>query len=196
MFGRKKEEPEAVTPVADDLPDLNQATPAKPKLPTAAAAAPVGRPALSHPQAARRAPDLPAAPVGRRSQGVPAEGKMLIVGRDIALSGAISACDRLIVEGRVEANLADCREMEIAESGTFKGKAEIDVADISGTFEGELTVRELLTIRSTGRVIGRIVFHQLEVERGGEIVGEIGILDGMRTRSAAEPRNETPVAAK
>jgi len=195
MFGRKKEEPEAVTPVADDTPDLGQPVPAKPKLPTAATAAPVGRPALSHPQASRRAPDMPA-PVGRRSPSAPAEGKMLIVGRDIALSGAISACDRLIVEGRVEANLADCREMEIAESGTFKGKAEIDVADISGTFEGELTVRELLTIRATGRVIGRIVFHQLEVERGGEIVGEIGILDGMRSRPAAEPRNETPVAAK
>ena len=31
------------------------------------------------------------------------EGKKLIVGRDIILSGRITSCDKLVVEGRVEA---------------------------------------------------------------------------------------------
>jgi len=191
MFGRKKDEAQA--PAPEQAVDSGQLAAAKPKsAPTAAT--PVGRPALSHPQTQpRRGPDMPN-PTPRRP-GTAADGKMLIVGREIALSGAISACDRLVVEGRVEANLADCREMEVAETGTFKGKAEIDVADISGTFEGELTVRELLTVRATGRVIGRVIFAQLEVERGGEIVGEIGHLEG-RGREATLIRTETPVAAK
>lgn len=101
------------------------------------------------------------------------EGKKLIVGREIELSGNISACDKLVVEGKVEANIKDCREMEIASSGTFKGEAEISVAEISGTFEGTLTAKEILLVRSSGRIRGTIRFGKLEIERGGEIVGDV-----------------------
>ena len=102
------------------------------------------------------------------------EGKKLIVGREIELSGNISACDKLIVEGKVEANIKDCREMEIASSGMFKGEAEISIAEISGTFEGSLTAKDILLVRSSGRVRGTIRFGKLEIERGGEIVGDVG----------------------
>ena len=105
------------------------------------------------------------------------EGKKLIVGREIELSGNISACDRLIIEGRVEAELEECREIEIATTGTFQGTASIETAEVSGTFDGSLTVRDILIVRSTGRVTGSIRFGKLEVERGGEIVGEIGLCD-------------------
>jgi cytoskeletal protein CcmA (bactofilin family) len=104
------------------------------------------------------------------------DGKRLLVGREIALSGQISACDKLVVEGRVEANMSECREIEVAESGTFKGEAEIDIAEIAGTFDGSITARELLIIRSTGRVSGTVRVGRLEVERGGEIDGNIQML--------------------
>ncbi|MEK9645204.1 MAG: polymer-forming cytoskeletal protein [Alphaproteobacteria bacterium] len=102
------------------------------------------------------------------------DGKKLIVGREIELSGNISACDKLVVEGKVEANISDCREIEVAASGTFKGEAEINVAEISGIFEGNLTARDILFVRSTGRVTGKVRFGKLEIERGGEIVGDVG----------------------
>lgn len=103
------------------------------------------------------------------------EGKKLVVERDIALSGTINACEKLIVEGRVEASINDCQEIEIAESGTFKGEAEIDVAEISGVFEGTLIARELLMVRNSGRVSGNIRYGRLEVERGGKIEGTVGV---------------------
>ena len=106
------------------------------------------------------------------------DGKKLIVGREIALTGSISACDKLVVEGRVEANIQDCRELEVASSGTFKGEAEIDIAEISGTFEGTLTARDILFVRSSGRVTGTVRFGKLEIERGGEIVGDVGTYSG------------------
>ena len=46
-------------------------------------------------------------------------------------------------EGRVEAVLADSRSIEIAESGLFKGNVQIDSAEISGRFEGDITVERL-----------------------------------------------------
>lgn len=101
------------------------------------------------------------------------EGKKLIVGRDIALNGEIKSCDKLVVEGHVEANINDCRVIEIAEGGSFKGMAEIETAEISGTFDGSITARELLVVRATGRITGKVRFGQLEIERGGEITGDV-----------------------
>jgi cytoskeletal protein CcmA (bactofilin family) len=66
--------------------------------------------------------------------------------------------------------------MDIAQSGEFKGSAEIESADISGRFDGDLVVRSRLTIRGTGKVLGKIRYGQLEVERGGVISGTIEAL--------------------
>ena len=124
------------------------------------------------PEVARPARDVHAA--ARPANLSSPEGKKLIVGREIELSGNISSCDKLIVEGKVEANLKECREMEVTGSGTFKGEAEIEIAEISGTFEGTLTAKDILFVRSSGRVTGTVRFGKLEIERGGEIVGDVG----------------------
>jgi cytoskeletal protein CcmA (bactofilin family) len=102
-----------------------------------------------------------------------AEVRQLIVGSEISLKGEITHCDRLLIEGSVEANLTDCRDVDIAESGLFKGEAAIESAEIRGRFEGTLTVRKRLFIRATGRVTGTIRYGQIEVERGGRISGDI-----------------------
>jgi len=121
----------------------------------------------------RRAAEPPVAapPLSpRRGEG---DARSLIVGREISLSGEITSCDRLIVEGSVEANLQNSREMDIAESGLFKGTAAISEAEIRGRFEGNLTVRKRLYIRATGRVSGTIRYGQIEIECGGQISGDI-----------------------
>jgi cytoskeletal protein CcmA (bactofilin family) len=109
----------------------------------------------------------------RPDEGTPSK---LIVGPDIKLKGAeITDCDTLIVEGRVEASM-DSRVIQISERGVFAGKAVIDVAEIRGHFEGELTVRKQLLICSTGKVSGKIRYGKLAVEEGGEISGDIAAL--------------------
>ncbi|HYD32528.1 MAG TPA: polymer-forming cytoskeletal protein [Azospirillaceae bacterium] len=104
------------------------------------------------------------------------EMRKLIVGREISLSGEITACDVLVVEGTVEAKLRDGRAIEITESGLFKGSVEIDEADIGGRFEGDLLVRGRLKIRSTGRIHGAIKYGELEVEAGGQMVGDVQVI--------------------
>jgi cytoskeletal protein CcmA (bactofilin family) len=97
----------------------------------------------------------------------------MIVGRDISLSGDIRSCNRLIVEGSVEATLHDCREIEIAEGGLFKGNASIEQGEVRGRLEGELVVSKRLLIRATGHVSGTISYGELEIERGGRVSGTI-----------------------
>jgi cytoskeletal protein CcmA (bactofilin family) len=101
------------------------------------------------------------------------EPKKLIVGPGITLSGEINACERLVVEGSVQANLQDCRHMTITETGLFDAYAAIDEAEVQGRFEGDLVVRHRLLIRATGRVSGTISYGQVEIEAGGRISGSI-----------------------
>jgi cytoskeletal protein CcmA (bactofilin family) len=103
-------------------------------------------------------------------------GKRLIVGQGIRLSGEISSCDRLVVEGAVEATLNDTLALEIAESGRFTGGCEVEEADISGVYEGDLTVRKRLFVRGTGKLTGTVRYGELELERGGQIAGNISVL--------------------
>jgi cytoskeletal protein CcmA (bactofilin family) len=100
-------------------------------------------------------------------------GSRLIVGPDIKLKGVeITDCDTLVVEGLVEATM-DSRVMQISERGAFKGSAEIDIAEIHGEFDGNLTVRQKLVIFATGKVTGKIRYGKLVIEEGGQLAGEI-----------------------
>jgi cytoskeletal protein CcmA (bactofilin family) len=107
-------------------------------------------------------------------------GNRLLVGPDVKLKGAeILDCDTLIVEGRVEATM-DSRVIRIAEKGAYNGKVGIDVAEIHGNFEGELTARQKLIIHATGRVKGTIRYGSLLIEAGGQICGDIQALEQTR----------------
>jgi cytoskeletal protein CcmA (bactofilin family) len=108
-------------------------------------------------------------------QAAPAkEGESkLTVGPNIKLKGVeITDCDTLVVEGTVEATM-DSRVIQISERGAFKGSAEIDVAEIRGQFDGNLTVRQKLVIYSTGKVTGHVRYGKVVIEEGGQLSGEV-----------------------
>ena len=167
MFRRKDHEPAGAGESRSDLPTRPLAE-AKP---------------MPQPDMPRRHVDLPtapasAAPAARPATSSEAGGKRLMVGQGISLSGEITACDRLIVEGDVQVTLNETLAIEIAESGRFtNGKAEVEDAEISGVYEGELTVRNRLLIRATGRVQGAVRSGELEIERGGKLSGTVSMID-------------------
>src|SRR6266480_7552549 len=114
----------------------------------------------------------------------------LIVGPDIKLKGAeITDCDTLVVEGRVEASM-DSRAIQIAEHGVFVGKAGIDVAEIRGRFEGELTARKQLLFRATGKLSGKVRYGKIAIEEGGELSGDIAALPETKGAGAARAADQ------
>lgn len=108
-----------------------------------------------------------------QASAAPEGGSKLIVGPNIKLKGVeIQDCDTLFVEGTVEATM-DSRVIQIAQQGTFKGSAEVDLAEIHGTFDGNLTVRQKLVIHATGKVTGRIRYGKVVIEEGGQFSGDV-----------------------
>lgn len=109
--------------------------------------------------------------------------RTLVVGREIVLSGEISACDRLVVEGTVKANIKDCRDIAISEGGLFTGSASVESAEIRGRFEGELTVSGRLLIRAPGQVSAAVRYGEIEIERGGRLSGHVDASDAPKART-------------
>jgi len=110
----------------------------------------------------------------------------LVVGPDIKMKGVeVNDCDTLQVEGRIEATL-DARVLHIAEKGVFSGTVAVDSAEIHGTLEGEITVRNQLVVHATGKLSGKIRYARIKVEEGAEISGEISMLD--KAPSSAPPK--------
>jgi cytoskeletal protein CcmA (bactofilin family) len=137
------------------------------------------------------APTAPAANTVPVKEG---ESK-LTVGPNIKLKGVeITDCDTLVVEGSVEATM-DSRVIQISERGSFKGSAEIDIAEIHGQFDGNLTVRQKLVIYSTGKVTGRVRYGKVVIEEGGQLSGEIESGTGPRTGATGNGRGQVHTLA-
>lgn len=201
MFGRKRNDADEQKPEADRGPEDLIAPlakpPSRPAMPppqvsrppvlpprlgateTVAAPTPAApSPPLPAPGVAQAATPKPPAEPFRRVPETPAATpekpmRQLIVGRDISLNGEINSCDRLVVEGNVEATLTNCTQVEISEHGLFRGTATVDELEIHGRFEGTLNVKNRLFIRATGNVSGVVRYGQIEIERGGQISGDI-----------------------
>jgi cytoskeletal protein CcmA (bactofilin family) len=116
-------------------------------------------------------------------------GTKLIVGPDIKLKGEINDCHTIIVEGRVEAT-TDSKVLQIAESGSYTGTVGIDVAEIRGKFQGELTAREKLVIFATGTVTGKIRYGKIVIEEGGELNGDVSSLAAAKSLTSSTRGSE------
>lgn len=170
----------ASTSTAASVPAAST-SPAPAPRPAEQKVAPMSQPAAA-PSSYRPAPAPAARPAGfspspagstAANSDEKSKKRILTVGNDILLKGEIATCDRLVIEGAVDAKLNDVHTVEIAETGSFKGSAAIEDAEISGLFEGDLVVRNRLIIYSTGKVRGKITYGEIEIERGGELTGEI-----------------------
>jgi len=179
---RKRDVSRPQNPTADSAySKLNQAL-------GTAAPAEAAKPAIAYPEAAKTPEPAKAAKAGDKV------ACKLTVGPDIKLKGAeITDCDTLVVEGRVEASM-NSRVIQISESGVFVGKVGIEVAEIRGHFEGELTAHTQLMIHTSGRVSGKIRYGTISIEEGGELSGDVGTIASTATRTPAADQNRTPQA--
>ncbi|MFL1463715.1 polymer-forming cytoskeletal protein [Roseococcus sp. DSY-14] len=177
IFGRKKDDgtdaPEAGAPAAprEDLAVPTFRAPA-------ANSAPVGMPPRpAAPPPAAGAP-RPAAAPGAAPRPATQDRRTLVVGRGISLQGTVADAERLVVEGTVESQMIQAAELDVAQTGVFRGEVQVEDAVIAGVFDGTVTARGNLIIRATGTVKGVARCKRLSVEEGGKIMGSMEMLQG------------------
>ncbi|NQU28355.1 MAG: polymer-forming cytoskeletal protein, partial [Candidatus Marinimicrobia bacterium] len=61
----------------------------------------------------------------------------------------------------------------VERDGKFDGTAIVGYANVSGSVNGLLTIKDRLTITANGIVEGKITYGELEIGRGGTLNGKV-----------------------
>ena len=70
------------------------------------------------------------------------------------------------IDGKLDGNVKTSGKVVIGKDGYIHGKVQCVNADIEGSFNGELQVSELLTLKSSAVIEGTVAVNKLAVEPG------------------------------
>ncbi len=96
----------------------------------------------------------------------------IFIGEGVVFTGAIKAPNQAIISGKFEGEL-EARDVLIGVSGVVTGKTTAQFVDVEGELNDTVTSRELLIVRGTGRVRGTVTYGEIEIERGGQVKGDM-----------------------
>lgn len=85
--------------------------------------------------------------------------------------GDIQSSGFFRIDGTVEGDITSPARVVVGKGGMIKGVLHCDNADIEGKVEGEIIVKETLTLRATAVINGDIKTSELVVEPGAELNG-------------------------
>jgi cytoskeletal protein CcmA (bactofilin family) len=96
----------------------------------------------------------------------------LTVGEGVKLVGNFVVPDIASISGTIEGEIT-AREILVGSTGIIKGKVTAEVVDVRGEIHDNLTANKSLFIRSTGKVIGTVQYAEIEIEKGGDLQGNL-----------------------
>ena len=100
----------------------------------------------------------------------------LIIGEEANITGTIKEKNEISVQGTVDGEI-ECKDLRVGKSGNLKGKIKAETLHIEGSVEGEVTIKSLLKIKSTGSASGKMTYGSLHVDEGGKLIGESDFKD-------------------
>jgi cytoskeletal protein CcmA (bactofilin family) len=95
-----------------------------------------------------------------------------IIREDAIFKGIVRNGRRIEIYGYVEGEL-QAAEIVVHQGGRLFGRVRADSIEILGTLQGEAAIKNLISIRSSGSVIGNVRYGKLAVEPGGNLSAEV-----------------------
>lgn len=105
--------------------------------------------------------------------------------------GDIKSDSNIRIDGKLKGNINTRGRLVIGASGIIEGEIICENADIEGTFNGKITVNQLLTLKATAKLNGEISTAKLAIEPGANFSGACNMNNGSR-----ENRNQEFVEKK
>ena len=95
-----------------------------------------------------------------------------IIQEDTVIKGKIRNCRQMEIRGYLEGDLT-AEEVLVRQGGTFFGILKSDRAEVAGSVQGEVFVKNLISIRASGSVNGNVRYGQLAMEMGADLSAEL-----------------------
>ena len=89
-----------------------------------------------------------------------------VIAKNTTFIGDIVSEGDFRIDGTIEGSIKTSGRMIIGKGGIVKGNASCNNADIEGTVSGELTVKQLLTLKETANIQGDVTMDKLSIEPG------------------------------
>lgn len=94
--------------------------------------------------------------------------------------GDINTNGEIRIDGKLEGNLQAKGKVVIGPTGSINGQVTCKNCDIQGMIEGKIEVGQLLSLKSTAKINGDIITHQLGIEPGAHFNGNCK-MNGQKT---------------
>ena len=114
---------------------------------------------------------------------------------NIITDGTIIKCDITAtgdfrLDGTLEGNIQLNGKLVVGDSGVVNGNVLCQNANIIGTVNGNLSVKELLSLHTSARVHGDILINKLSIEPGAVFSGKCRMIDEIRSQQQEQPAEE------
>ena len=109
-----------------------------------------------------------------RGKSVDGNQGLLVVREDTVIKGIreLRNCRQIEIYGYVEGDLAAGKVL-VHKSGKCYGTIKTDNAEIHGTMQGNVVVKNLINIHSSGVVSGNVQYGKLAMELGASLTAEV-----------------------
>jgi cytoskeletal protein CcmA (bactofilin family) len=107
-----------------------------------------------------------------------------IIRKGTIIKGDINCVGDIRIDGELKGKLISEGKVVVGATGTIDGEVTCKNADISGTLNAVLKVKELLLLKSTANIIGDIKTNKLSIEPGANFTGSCnmgGVVKGMKS---------------
>ena len=87
------------------------------------------------------------------------------------IKGEVSSDSDIRVDGSVDGKLYSKGKIVVGESASLKGDLLCNVVDMWGRMEGDIYVKDVLSVKSSAVINGNIYVRKFQVEMGAQING-------------------------
>ena len=93
-------------------------------------------------------------------------------GDGVVVKGAFTVPSKAVINGVIEGDLT-AEEVLIGTTGRITGRVAAKLIDVRGQLHNTIVSEKSLIVRSTGKIVGKIHYAEIEIEKGGEIEGAL-----------------------
>jgi cytoskeletal protein CcmA (bactofilin family) len=108
------------------------------------------------------------------------------------ITGDIISNGDIRIDGTVSGMLNTKGKVVIGPTGKIKGEVVCRNSEISGVIEGKITVAQLLSLKSSSRILGDISTSKLSIEPGAKFSGNCKMTENDNNGETAAPKEKGP----
>jgi cytoskeletal protein CcmA (bactofilin family) len=99
----------------------------------------------------------------------------LVVGEGVVLTGSLAVPNKAFVSGSINGDIT-VHSLIVGSTGKIEGKIDCQTADIAGHVKDDLHAHELLVVRASSTISGKIFYKEIDIEKGAKVTGQLFML--------------------